>query len=391
MRRLVAASLFWALPLLASVHYCSLRTLVRVPTSVVEYDNCNTNTTDSYRRRKEQGSLPRSRAPPAASSVVPNPLGGGLAGVLVTTRTEPAFHMFVYPPDKDRWISKRILQTGVYEAGTTRLFAEHLPALRGGDDGEGAARPCGTNLVLDLGSNLGYYSLLAAARGYDVVSFEASPDTAWLQRSSAALNGFSSPASAGAGGSLLLIDRGVSDAPSSGRMARYADSPGMTSFASNATDFDLRPGANGSALDVNIDLVRAGDVLAELGLRKSSRGDGGYNSDVCYKLLKIDVEGYELKALNGLGSLATEFPFETIIMEYFPAMLKAAGVADPMDMLRYISMQGYEFHVIKGNGTLDLVQELESDDRVKDIHDSGYHINLLARRDVGNAGNVTFR
>ena len=46
------------------------------------------------------------------------------------------------------------------------------------------------DLVLDLGSNIGYYSLLASSRGYDVISFEASPDTAWLQRSSAPLNGW---------------------------------------------------------------------------------------------------------------------------------------------------------------------------------------------------------
>ena len=54
----------------------------------------------------------------------------------------------------------------------------------------GSDESCNIDLVLDLGSNLGYYSLLAASRGYNVISFEASPDTAWLQKSSAALNGW---------------------------------------------------------------------------------------------------------------------------------------------------------------------------------------------------------
>ena len=58
--------------------------------------------------------------------------------------------------------------------GTTKLMIEHLPILKS----TGVTSSCNTHLMLDMGSNLGYYSLLAASRGYDVVSFEASPDTA---------------------------------------------------------------------------------------------------------------------------------------------------------------------------------------------------------------------
>jgi len=241
------------------------------------------------------------------------------------------------------------------------------------------------------------------------VSFEASPDTAWLQQSSAALNGFSNPRASTIkstkqppstsepndyikSGSLLLINKGVSDVPSKGRMARHANSPGMTSFAST-TESDLKPGTNGSALDVNIDLVRAGDVLAELGL--GNNGGGGTtkttatagtneNQNICYKLLKIDVEGFELKALHGLGNLTTTHPFEMIVMEYFPSMLKAAGASDPMDVLRYIAVQGYEFYIIENDssGSLKKVDDLEKDDRVKGVDGSGDHINLMAKRVV---------
>lgn len=306
---------------------------------------------------------------------VPNPREG-IPNVLLTTRTDPPFHMFLYPPDLDHYISRRIIQHGVYEAMTTKLVTNSLPLLTLPST---LASSCDINFVLDMGSNLGYYSLLAASRGYNVVSFEASPDTAWLQQSSAALNGFSTnDNNSKSRGSLLLINKGVSDIPSTGRMARHANSPGMTSFAST-TEFDLKPGTNGSALDVNIELVRAGDVLAELGLQNN--GNGGDTTNICYKLLKIDVEGFELKALHGLGNLTTTYPFEIIVMEYFPSMLKAAGAADPMDVLRYIAMQGYQFYIIE-NSSLKKVEDLENDDRVRKVDGSGDHINLMAKRVV---------
>ena len=174
-------------------------------------------------------------------------------------------------------------------------------------------------------------------------------------------------------GSLILVNKGVSDVSSFGRMSRYPASPGMTSFASE-TQFGLEPGVNGSALDVDIELIRANDILTDLGY--SNRG----NDDVCYHLLKIDVEGYELKALTGLGDLAATYPFKIIVMEYFPSMLKAAGMSDPLDVLRYISRHGYEFYIIENDGTLSKVDNLEMDDRVEDVHGRRYHINLLARK-----------
>ena len=202
----------------------------------------------------------------------------------------------------------------------------------------------------------------------------------------------------------MLVDKGVSDTPSSGRMTRYTNSPGMTSFASSS-EFDLQPGTNGSALDVSIDLVRADDILKDLGLDYISSNDEHHgittaattkkSGNVCYKLLKIDVEGYELKALHGLWGNATNtatesdtttidpppYPFETIVMEYFPSMLKSAGVSDPMEVLRYIAQWGYTFYIIEGNeGTLVKIIDLEKDERLQDVHGSGYHINLLAKR-----------
>ena len=346
------------------------------------------------------------------SSAVPK---NGISNILTTTKTAPSFHVFVYPTYVDKYISKRIIESGIYEGGTTRLVERLLP-LKSGDyndvENEGTAvkdvggeESCSTNLVLDLGSNLGYYSLLAASRGYNVISFEASPDTAWLQKSSAALNGWSVEHSYyttrighederrgrqskgnniqhAREGSLLLFPVGVSDIPSTGRMSRHSSSPGMTSFATSKNikdQFNLQPGINGSALDADIELVRADDVLSELGLSMNNNTINN-NSQECsiqYRLLKIDVEGYEMKALKGLN--LQNYPFESIVMEYFPAMLTSAGLGRPMELLEYIKSFGYEFHIIESkNGS---VKKVSLDDSLfSKSWVRNDHVNLLAKK-----------
>ncbi|KAK2162500.1 hypothetical protein LSH36_97g02027 [Paralvinella palmiformis] len=79
----------------------------------------------------------------------------------VNTRTEPTFAICIYPINMDVYISKALLSDGVWEPYITPLFVK---ALRNYPDAT----------VIDIGANIGYYSLLSAAIGRRVVAVEPS-------------------------------------------------------------------------------------------------------------------------------------------------------------------------------------------------------------------------
>ena len=309
----------------------------------------------------------------------------GIETILVTSSTQPSFHIFAYPSKLDL-VTPQLLEQGVYEKDSTTAVIDAIVCTATATASINNDDKPPPMLVLDLGANIGFHSLHMASCGAQVLAFEASPDTAWLLRSSAALNGFTQdrPTSGGRGGGLTVIPKGVSNVTSSGRLSRHQKSPGMTSFvATSQTAFsaELHAGATGTALDVDIPLVRAQDVLAAFDI----------NSDN-YRLrfVKVDVEGFEYQALQGLN--LQQYPFEYITLEFFPNLLQASG-HDPADLLVYIWSQGYrflEFHahqkvqdypLLETGTTRDAVHQwatkLVQQGRAK--QGDNYHVNLLAQ------------
>jgi FkbM family methyltransferase len=183
---------------------------------------------------------------------------------------------------------------GIYEPLATNLVRAEL---RPGD------------VVLDIGANIGYYTLIFA-KGVGpagrVFAFEPEPGNFALLEENVAANGY---------GNATLARVAVSDR--AGRAEIYLD-------ADNAGDcrmydsHDRRP-------SVNVETVRLDDHLARL-----DRID----------LIKMDIQGAEPAALRGMHGLLERHRKVKLLLEFWPYGLQLFG-ADPKEFLGTLCEAGF--------------------------------------------------
>jgi FkbM family methyltransferase len=170
----------------------------------------------------------------------------------------------------------RELRDDARERHMAELFAQAVPA--GG-------------LVLDVGAHLGYFTLLAARGGADVIAVEPNPRTLALLRTNVRANG---------------AEPRVTIVP-----AALAAAPGRARFhLSLAGDTSSLHGQQDTASDIEVEVTTADAIVA------------GRAVDV----IKIDVEGGELDALAGMaGTIAAASPDLRVFAECNPDALERAG------------------------------------------------------------------
>jgi FkbM family methyltransferase len=123
--------------------------------------------------------------------------------------------------------------------------------------------------VLDLGANIGLFTLPAAAQGCRVIAVEASPRNAALLRASVAANRFHE---------VTVIESAASDRP--GWLSFYDSGP-----------YGHVAAREGEGL-VRVEAVVVDDLLGRLGVERVG-------------FVKMDIEGSEVVALRGLRGLLT--------------------------------------------------------------------------------------
>ena len=219
----------------------------------------------------------------------------GIDTVLATSRTNPPFHFFAYPRTIDL-VTANLITTGIYEQDSTTALIDAIVCTSNNNNNNNNDNKKPNYLTLDLGANIGFHSLHMAACGARVIALEASPDTAWLLTSSARLNQFDDDA-------LTVIPRGASNTTSVGRLSRHADSPGMTSFIDQPQAvFDkMEAPLQGTALDVDIPMVRAQDVLHDLLGTTTTSDTQQQASNYQLRLVKMDGRIW-IPSIAGAGS-----------------------------------------------------------------------------------------
>ena len=182
-----------------------------------------------------------------------------------------------------------------------------------------------SNMVfVDIGANIGYYTLLAASRGAKVYAFEPNTRNVWLLGQSARDNGFD----------IKIFPYALADTE---RLVLYNPQRG-----------------NGQVTDLPTSLPsEAQQILRSMTL-------DGVLEGVRPDLIKIDVEGAEGLVLQGAQRTLDSRP--VVISEFAPNTLPAISGVSPQEYLDEFVRRGYSLHVCEMDLTL---REVSTDELVK--------------------------
>jgi FkbM family methyltransferase len=258
-----------------------------------------------------------------------------------TVRDLPRYGVSMLVDVRDPAISKPILALGEYEEPFTRRLLSFI-------------RP--DSHVLDVGANIGFFTLVAARladRGH-VWSIEPDPMNVRLLRANVALNG--------------LGDRVTVHHLAAG------DADGELFFSSLGDDRNL--GARFTAKAESTLLNRL-PAQAPKPVRVPARALDGLLAGEKVDLIKVDVEGYEPAVFAGLRRLLTE-QRPVVFTEFAPGTIRHISQTDPEALLRDFRDLDYTFSLVEENGSLsDLGQDTQA---VLARHDDKqHHLDLLLR------------
>jgi FkbM family methyltransferase len=211
----------------------------------------------------------------------------------------------MYLHHHDCAVSPCIWRYGLFEPSETAL----LPKLvREGDT------------VLDLGANIGYFTLLLARKVGPtgrVFAFEPDPDNFALLARNVEVNGYTN---------VVLENKAVGERTGTAGLFLCADNPGDHRIYATAGEARER---------VTIDTVRLDDYAPLRGARVD--------------LIKMDIQGAEAGALAGMAGLLRRSAGCRLLTEFWPYGLRHAG-ADPRAYLEALRALGLELHRLPERG-----------------------------------------
>jgi len=266
-----------------------------------------------------------------------------------------SWQMCTYNRSSDVWISRRIQQHGCFECdGVLRM----LGALRSAADATLAQpvrrkrttdceidRTGSGPMIIDVGANIGMYSLAAAAACFEAVAFEPVPQNALRVLISARRNAFDSRR-------LRLFIVGASDGFGTAAMGESDSNQGAVAHKPTALAID-EASASAAAAAAHIalaplDAVLPADVLQ--GARPI--------------FLKMDVEGAECRALRGLRRWLSNGNGTRIV----GALIETGQLATRECCSELVSPHG-AFHVLRWRHHL-CARDLANDDALVPIDET---------------------
>lgn len=210
------------------------------------------------------------------------------------------------------------------------------------------------DVVIDIGANIGYYSLILAKIVGDkgkVFAFEPAPDNFSLLKKNIEINDYKN---------VVLENLAISD--KNGNIELYLSQESMGWHR-------IYPSKYCGENHVKVKMVTLDDYFKEISLKDK------------ISFVKMDVEGAELGVLRGMTSILKNNKRLTLLLEFVPHYIREFG-SNPKELLDILKEQRFEIFVIDEKSdkvqivdNLDIL--LEKCDRTEDLPQ---RINLICKR-----------
>jgi len=210
------------------------------------------------------------------------------------------------------------------------------------------------DVVLDVGANIGYYTLLLAklvgTKG-KVFAFEPAPDNFFLLEKNISLNGYKN---------VVLENLALSN--SNGHVDLYLSDESMGWHR-------IYPSKFCSNNHVKVEMIRLDDYFKNENIRDT------------ISFIKMDVEGAEFGVLKGMTTILKNNKKLTLLLEFVPHYIREFG-SNPKDLLNFLDEQGFEIFVIEEKSEqIKLVDNFDILLEKNDIcNDLPQRTNLLCKR-----------
>lgn len=224
----------------------------------------------------------------------------------------------LYVDTRDLSLAPRLLLEGNWEEETTGHYCRFLK--------RGAT-------VVDIGANMGYYSLLAASKvGFrgKVIAFEANRDLCDLLFDSLFINGFHERCE--------VVNKAVADKAGTVAFQKVKGHMGGSSVA--PLDPAVLERLHTSTETGQVECVSLDAFLQERGIQHVD-------------LIKIDAEGSEPMIFRGMQTTLDRAENLTVIFEFNAESIRAAG-EDPLEMLQFLLNKGFSLRRICASGLAPL-------------------------------------
>jgi FkbM family methyltransferase len=194
---------------------------------------------------------------------------------------------------------------------------------------------------LDLGSNIGYFSLYFATKAKQVTSVDANPTLTKMVSDQSSVNSYSNVES---------LNYAISN--ESGKEVEFFITPDDNARSSLIKHNDMSEVIKISAETISIDKLSHQFSIKPFGI-------------------KVDIEGIEILALKGAHELLTNTPPKVILMELSQ---REECMASPNELIEYLKPYKYSAYIIRNNKltlkTEDMSLSEELDPNGYFIHDS---------------------